>query len=463
MRRAILPCLVSLTVSTISQLSNAADGPPASTPPASSDAPAANDPPAKRAVPDYDGRGEETTGGDVALWVPRVALAPLYVVSEFMLRRPMGALVSWAERSNVPKAVYDLFTFGPDHNAGFAPIGFIDLGFHPSVGIYLFWNDAFAKGNDIRVHATTWGADWLAGIVTDRVRLDESKTLAFRFTGVKRPDFRYHGIGSDSRESDRSRYAQDLLDFRASFDARLWRTSRIETVTGLKGLWFGDGSFGEDPSVLGAVAAGKYGLPPGFSSGYTSQYNGVRAALDTRKRGAVSQSGVRVEFEGSQGNELRQRPSAGWVQYGGGLGAFWDLNDQGRVFSASVTTQFVDPIGAEPVPFTELVTVGGDGPMRGFVPGRLRGRSSGVATLRYRWPIWVTLDGAMEASFGNVFDEHLKGLAADKLRFSGALGIETVGSPDSAFQFLLGMGTETFEQGAKVDSVRLVIGTNRGF
>ena len=168
---------------------------------------AAADPPPKRPVPDYDGRGgEETTAGDVALWVPRIVLAPVYLVSEFLLRRPLGALVMWAERSNLPKAVYDLFTFGPDHSAGFAPIGFLDFGFNPSVGAYIFWNDAFAKGNDIRVHATTWGAHWLAGVVTDRVRLDDTKSVAFRFAGVKRPDFRFHGIGPDARSGDLSRY-----------------------------------------------------------------------------------------------------------------------------------------------------------------------------------------------------------------------------------------------------------------
>jgi len=423
----------------------------------------AAEPPKKREVPNYDGRGDEpTTGGDVALWVPRIALAPLYLTSEFVVRRPLGALVRWAEKSNLPKALYDLFTFGPDHGAGFAPIGFLDFGFNPSVGLYVFWNDAFAKGNDLRLHATTWGEDWLAGVVTDRVHLDETRSVAFRFAGLKRPDFRFHGIGPDATDADRSRYGQDSLDGRVSFDMRLWRTSRIETMVGLASHAFYDGRFGDDSGIFRAAARGLYALPPGFLGGYTAQYSGIRAALDTRAPGQASGTGLRVELEGGQGSDLR-RATSGWVRYGAGVGAFLDLNDKGRVLSANVTTQFVDPLGREPVPFTELVTVGGDAPMRGFLPGRLIGRSSAVATFRYRWPIWIGLDGALEASFGNVFDERLKGLSVEKLRFSTAIGIETVGSPDSAFQLLAGVGTETFEQGAKVDSFRLVIGTNRGF
>ena len=51
----------------------------------------------KRAVPDYSGRGEEpTTAGDVALWIPRVILSPLYFVSEYIIRRPLGWLITTA-------------------------------------------------------------------------------------------------------------------------------------------------------------------------------------------------------------------------------------------------------------------------------------------------------------------------------------------------------------------------------
>jgi hypothetical protein len=47
---------------------------------------------ATREVPDYDGRGNEDAHPDSwALWIPRVVLSPLYVISEYVLRRPIGA------------------------------------------------------------------------------------------------------------------------------------------------------------------------------------------------------------------------------------------------------------------------------------------------------------------------------------------------------------------------------------
>jgi outer membrane protein assembly factor BamA len=160
---------------------------------------------------------------------------------------------------------------------------------------------------------------------------------------------------------------------------------------------------------------------------------------------------------------VRHSPGSGWLRYGGTAGAFYDVNGHGRVVSLSVATLFADPIGREPIPFTELVTLGGSGPMRGFFPGRLYDRSAIVATAHYRWPIWVWLDGSLQAAVGNVFGEHLQDFKPSLLRFSGAIGIESIGAPDSSFELLFGLGSETFEHGGQVDSLRITFGTNRGF
>ena len=129
-----------------------------------------------------------------------------------------------------------------------------------------------------------------------------------------------------------------------------------------------------------------------------------------------------------------------------------------------MTTLFVDPItqGAT-IPFTEQVVLGGSGPMRGYLYGRLVDRSAAIATLKYRWPIWVFLDGAIHGALGNVFGPQLQDFDAKLLRVSAAVGVESVGAADHTFEILAGFGTETIEHGANVNSIRLLFGTNRGF
>ena len=124
---------------------------------------------------------------------------------------------------------------------------------------------------------------------------------------------------------------------------------------------------------------------------------------------------------------------------------------------------FAEPLGPRPVPFTELATLGGPGLMPGFRTGRLRGKSAAVATLRYAWPIWVWLNGSLQTAVGNVFGEQLEGFRLSRTRLSAAIGVEGEGSSDSTLQLLFGFGTETFDQGARIDSFRLTLGVRNGF
>ena len=421
-------------------------------------------------MPDYDGRGlAPITPGEVALWVPRVLLAPLYLTTEWLVRRPLGAAISAAERADLPNALYNFFAFGPEHKAGFAPTAFVDFGFNPSVGVYGFWDDAFFRGDDLRIHASFWGDDWIGGSLLQRIRFYGKDSVQFKVVGVRRPDHVFYGTGPNSLESAQSRYGEDKLDFGGLFDLPLWRASRIDAGAGVRSVSFRDGHYGHDSGILESVAAGVFPLPDGFARGYTAEYNDVLVALDSRRPYPAEGSGVRVEAQAEQGNDVRQVPSSGWIHTAAAAAAFWDVTGTRRVLSLSATTMFSDRLGPRPVPFTELVTVGGDvpspgafsAPMPGFFPGRLVDRSAAVATLRYKWPIGPWIAGSLQGAVGNVFAEHLQGFETKLLRFSGAFGIETDSSPDSTFEFVLGLGTETFEHGAQVDSLRLAIGITR--
>jgi hypothetical protein len=456
----------AVLASTLASAVARADGPNPSTP--SSSAPVSPSP--KRAMPDYDGRGPRpATPGEIALWIPRVLLSPLYLVTEWLIRRPLGAVEMAAERADLPNALYNFFAFGADHKAGITPIAFVDFGFNPSIGAYGFWDDALFKGDDLRVHVSFWPSSWIGGSVTQRIRFHDKDTFQLKAVGVRRPDHVFYGTGPSSLQSAQSRFGEDKLDVGVLLDFPTWRSSKVETGAGVRAETFRDGHYGHDAGILEKVAAHAFPLPDGFARGYTAEYNHLLVALDSRRPYPAEGSGVRFEAQGEQGNDVRQSPGSGWIHYEAGVGGFWDVNGYRRVLSLSVLTMFSDPLGRRPVPFTELVTVGGDvasagnfpAPMPGFFPERLVDRSAAVATLRYKWPIGPWIAGSLQASVGNVFGQHLDGFETKLLRFSGAIGIESDSSPDSSFEAVFGIGTETFEHGAQVDSLRLAIGITR--
>ena len=417
----------------------------------------------KRKLPDYGNRGKDpTTFGDVAIWVPRVVLSPVYLVTEYGIRWPLGHLIAAAERANVPDLLYNFFFFGPNHSAGFAPIAFVDFGFRPSVGLYTFWDDAGFKGHDLSFHGTTGGSGWFAGVLSERVRFHQGDSVALTLTGITRPDREFFGIGPDTLESNISRYGEKELQASADADFKLWRASSVHTGIGIRSLDFRHGYYGDDPSIETEVTRNVYPLPDGFQ-GYTAQTSNVQLALDNRLPSPANGSGVRLEAEVEEGTDVRHHPGAAWLKYSGTVGGFLDLNGRNRVLSLSMATLFVDSLDKRPVPFTELVQLGGAGPMRGFYPGRLRDKSAAVLTAKYRWPIWVWLDGSLQAAVGNVYGDHLEQLSLSRSRLSTAIGIESIGSRDSSFELLFGIGTETFDHGAQLNSARVLVGSNRGF
>lgn len=84
--------------------------------------------------------------------------------------------------------------------------------------------------------------------------------------------------------------------------------------------------------------------------------------------------------------------------------------------------------------------------------------------LKYSWSVWVYLDGIFHLAAGNVFGPHLDDFAADKLRLSFGPGISTSAIDENKlFGVSLGFGTDTFEQGLGIASVRLAVGISYGF
>jgi hypothetical protein len=420
---------------------------------------------AKRVPPNYDGRGSPTTVGEKLIWIPRIAVSPLYFVTEFVVRRPLGAFVSWAERSGAPKVLYDFFAFGPNHSIGILPLAYVQFGFNPSVGLLFFWNDAGLNGHDVSIQGSTWGRDWLALVVNQRVRFFEQSAMKFQFTALRRPDYRFHGLGPDSSREEVTRFGQDTVSSRLAFESTLSpaHSGYFESFFRQRAVSFYEGRYDEDPGLVAQAVRTGRATPSAFNSGLSVFESGIKWAFDTRPAKEENpSSGLRFEGDAMYSADVRAHEASSWVTYGGTLGGLLALTGRGRVVGLSATAHFADRTGSQNVPFSELVEAGGEGPLRGFAPGRLRGQSVAATTIRYHWPIWIDLEGTLDASVGNVFGEHLQGFSVEKLRLSSGIGVATSSKPDSAFQLLIGLGTDTFEHGAGIDSVRLVIGSHRG-
>jgi len=416
----------------------------------------------KRPLPDYDGRGPPGPPlADAALLVPRLLLSPLFLTDELLLRRPLAVAIPAAERNDVPRLLYDFFTFGPAHQGAFLPVGFAEFDLQPSYGLYVFWHDAFLAGHDLSLHAETWTADWLSLSLTQRLHVGRHG-VSLRLRVVRRPDYPFYGIGPGAAYAHRTRYGARTLESKASYEVRLWRGSSLSVGAGVRAVEFFRGWHDADASLEDAVNAGTFAPPAGMDSGYAAELQHVTAVLDTRRPWPDSGSGVRIKAHVEQANELRA--PAQWLRTEALAAAFWDVTGDRRVLSCSVAAQFIDPLGTGTIPFTELIELGGNGLMRGLPWQRPVDRSAAVATLRYEWPVGPWITGALQGALGNVFDAHLRSFDRRLLRLSWAVGLssEKASSSDYPIELLFGFGTRTLEDGAGIESVRVAVGVNYG-
>ena len=406
----------------------------------------------ERTPPDYRGqKPPPTTTGDVLIWGPRVILFPVYLVTNYVVRAPVGGLATAAEKDSWGQSVFNFFAFGPDHKGGIFPVFSFNAGFRPSVGAHFFWEDTFVTGNKVTADAAYGGTVWIRVGLGDRYAFSKYSSLAMEAHWQRRPDNLFYGIGSEVTDDFRSRYATDVVEGSLTY-RQVLGALHLDAGARLYRTVFRDYTCCGDPTIQQRVDAGAYAAPPGLGENTTAAEVSFQAVIDTR-RPVGNRSGFRVGVSGAPGVDVTRGFDRSWIHYGGGIEGSWDVTGTGRVLSLGVLATFADPLGSQPVPFNELVTVGGAEPFTGFRNGRLRDRSAIGAELSWRWPVFAYLDGVAAVGFGNVFDQHLSNFRWDLLRLNAELGLRTAAALGASnFQFMFGIGSEPFSQGLRITS-----------
>lgn len=419
----------------------------------------------KRKKQDYGGPPRPTTAGTVLAWPARVLLFPPFVVNEFVLRRPLGFLVTKAESGAWIEKVEDAFSFGPRKQVIILPSALFDFGLKPSVGINATWKYFLAEPNTLTLHAGTWGPRWIALRGASSYQLSKQARVSLEGTLVRRADNPFSGIGSFSRQDDRARYSSTTWSVGPGYAHDLWRTSSIQTSAGMKGLGFREGGCCGEPTLPDQLRDHKLPDAPGFGQDYVAGYQRVALVVDSRRARPAPGSGFRIEAHEETVYTLQNTatsPRRAWVRYGGSVGGAIDVTGTQRVISLSLAAELADPLQGT-IPFTDQVNLGGDVLMPGYLRARLIDRSAMVGTLQYRWPIWVLLDGVIHAAVGNVFGERFDGLAVKDMRLSSGIGVRSNGSREAGFEALIAGGTDPFSEGFKVSSFRVLLGSHHGF
>ncbi len=416
---------------------------------------------ARAETPDY-GRPQRTPATRPLDVAARVVMFPAWLVTDLVIRRPLGAAVRGVESSDVLQSAGETSSAGPWKQLTILPAARFDVGLKPILGVNASWR---YRRHSALLQAGTWGPAYVVARAEERLQLRAHDELSFEATFTRRRDLPFFGLGPRSRGDDRARYQANAVRVQTGYATEFWRASRIAVALGGRALWFGNDACCSEPSVRQQVASGRI-QAPGLDQDYSASFQRLELTLDSRPRTARRGPDVRLDAYQEATFTLDTPPSGSsrraWMHYGGALSASLDLTGTRRFLTLSAHARFADPLQNAEIPFTDLVTVGGDRLMPGFLRGRLTDRSAAVASLDYTWPFWVFMDGVVQASVGNVFGAHLRDIDVRSMRWSSSLGFRTTGDPRSRLEATFGVASTPFDEGGKIDSVRFMVGTQHG-
>lgn len=410
----------------------------------------------------YRGLARPVGAGEALLWVPRVVFAPLQLVTEYGLRRPVRAVVAGIESSHLPAYVGAVFS--PTPSFSWMPSASFDFGFAPMFGAGFTWNHALVQGNQLRVVGTTGGLDYVDVSARDRITIGTVR-LGVRGAYFDRPDRIFYGLGPYSQWANLSRYRRRFADAFALFDWLPTSHFQLNAEAGYRADSTGEGVRGmhipgQPPpaTITDRFDVQDPAMVPGFGPLNLFLAHGV-VTLDSRRH-ITHTSGARLVVDATVGVDVFNQNQRFGVASALLEGAV-ELMHPGRVLVGSLYAADSQPFGSDPVPFTYLPTLGGT-IHQGFRYGRFIGQSALVAEIDYRYPIWTRLDAVWMASVGNVFGQHFEGFRFDALTGSAGVGVRLRMDNSAPIEALVAFGSNRFDQPFGIEGVRLFLGVNRG-
>jgi hypothetical protein len=415
----------------------------------------------------YDGRTSETERSeDVLIWIPRTLLFPAHLALDYVVRRPLIGLITVAEEYDLFHRVMDFFVFA-NGDAAIFPSALYDAGRGFWAAGNFFYKNAWVEGHRVDASAGYGTSGWFDLRLGDEWTVFENNNgkLAFAGAFVNDPVLTFTGIGPDTAIADRVYFTERKGEARVSLLVSNQGLSRFGIQTGFRHAELSGG--GRSPSIGASSSPFNPANLPGFANSFNLMFSGLRVELDSRdsNRDFTPGSGVRLEGFGDftfSVDASRYR----FFRYGARPVAFWDISGANHVLEFSLYAEALSRVGGEPVPISELIALGGDAYLRGFVLGRFRGQSAFVHSLVYTWPVLFFLDGVIFTELGNVFTGFFDNFAYDKMVLDWGFGLRTSLSREYGFNILFGFGTNQISHWGEnfaLDYVRFSFGATRVF
>jgi hypothetical protein len=360
---------------------------------------------------------------------------------------PIALLIAGVEKYRLDRRIYDLLT-NEDRTAIVTPVVTYSTTDGPGGGVAFRHTNLF--GNDERLRllaAVRSNRDWqaLATFDTDVLALGD-RHLWLGADADENRNERWFGLGGDTTESDERVIRVRAVDARASLGLLPGRAPLTALIL--------EGSFhhraignGEDPSIPGVTDEPGVPLPPGYGEALDFPEGALRLVHDTRDSDGRTTRGVLYTLDGSATTDVN---GAAESDVRGLASATWyvPVAPRARTLVIGAEAAATAPLrSGDQVPLHRLVTLGAGHGLRGYRPGRFRGRYGWNGTVEYRYPLWEYMStgtGMSADFFGDVgrVAQTPADLFATPIRWSAGGGLRFESASALVFAFEIGFSPE---------------------
>lgn len=274
-------------------------------------------------------------------------------------------------------------------------------------GISIEHDDFFGHHRELRLRgATTVNGDNRVSLGV-RAPLGEGEYYEYGVGYRSRPNARYFGIGPESSVDDESFYGQETFWTGAGLRKRVGGGVFGEANLLYSSIGAGEPREDVTPSITKVFAGNlpfgygghSYGVSLGLQLSHENDLGATRPVRGGSRR-------VRVErFEGTD------KQGVGFWSYRAELQQFLTLWHPYRVLAIRGYGSWLDPMGADVIPFQRLMINDSPDALRGYQSFRFRDRGMVALNAEYRFPILTNkrpggsgLDLYPLADWGQVFD-----------------------------------------------------------
>ncbi len=410
---------------------------------------------------DYDGVRDRTRPEDALVWLIRAPLYPVHFLLNYGVRHPTVFLMTKAEEHKVFQRVQDLLTFA-DGKAGIYPLAFYDAGRGFWGGLNFYYNDLGVENHNIRATAGIGTNNWIQARIKDSFRIfdNDSGQVTFAATFLRNPTFSYTGMGPDTDISDQVFFGEEKLELSADLEVAMQGLNRFTMRFDVRRAEL---EGGRDPSIDDPDSPFDTDGLTGFETHFTLARFGMKLDLDTRKpkNDFLPGSGLRFETWGAYNYGFGE-PELNFVRYGLHPQVIFDMTGANHVLKLGLYAEGVSRTGGDPIPLNELVALGGNEHMRGFLPGRFRGQSALVYNLDYSWPLLSFADAIFFTEVGNAYNGFFDDFTHENMALDWGVGLRSSFSRELSVVFAVGFGTNQFDtwqaDGFHVDKTRFLVG-----